>query len=234
MLFLQYLSKKVESSVIKLDDVTINQSQDNVVLRDVSIAIKNSEFVYLIGKTGSGKSSILKTLYGELKLSKGNGQVVGFDLKTLKRKQIPFLRRKIGIVFQDFQLLMDRNIIENLIFVLKATGNKNKSQNKERALEVLRLVGLEEKAESMPFLLSGGEQQSVAIARSLLNNPDLILADEPTGNLDPETSKEIMTLLKNISKENGTAILMATHDLSMVKEFPARVLGVQEGQLLEL
>ena len=224
----------MESSVIKLDDVTINQSQDNVVLRDVSLSIKNSEFVYLIGKTGSGKSSILKTLYGELKLSKGNGQVVGFDLKTLKRKQIPFLRRKIGIVFQDFQLLMDRNIIENLIFVLKATGNKNKSQNKERALEVLRLVGLEEKAESMPFLLSGGEQQSVAIARSLLNNPDLILADEPTGNLDPETSKEIMTLLKNISKENGTAILMATHDLSMVKEFPARVLGVQEGQLLEL
>ena len=228
------MSKKVESSVIKLDDVTINQSQDNVVLRDVSLSIKNSEFVYLIGKTGSGKSSILKTLYGELKLSKGNGQVVGFDLKTLKRKQIPFLRRKIGIVFQDFQLLMDRNIIENLIFVLKATGNRNKSQNKERALEVLRLVGLEEKAESMPFLLSGGEQQSVAIARSLLNNPDLILADEPTGNLDPETSKEIMTLLKNISKENGTAILMATHDLSMVKEFPARVLGVQEGQLLEL
>lgn len=228
------MSKKVESSVIILDDVTINQSQDNVVLRDVSLSMKNSEFVYLIGKTGSGKSSILKTLYGELKLSKGNGQVVGFDLKTLKRKQIPFLRRKIGIVFQDFQLLMDRNIIENLIFVLKATGNKNKSQNKKRALEVLRLVGLEEKAESMPFLLSGGEQQSVAIARSLLNNPDLILADEPTGNLDPETSKEIMTLLKNISKENGTAILMATHDLSMVKEFPARVLGVQEGQLLEL
>ena len=228
------MSKKVESSVVKLDDVTINQSQNNVVLSDVSLVIKNAEFVYLIGKTGSGKSSILKTLYGELKLSNGSGKVVGFDLKTLKRKQIPLLRRKIGIVFQDFQLLMDRSVLENLIFVLKATGNKKKSKNKERALEVLRLVGLEEKAESMPFLLSGGEQQRVAIARSLLNNPDLILADEPTGNLDPETSKEIMTLLKSVSKENGTAVLMATHDLSMVKEFPARTLGVQEGKLLEL
>ena len=224
----------MESSVIKLDNVTINQSQNNVVLNDVSLVVKRAEFVYLIGKTGSGKSSILKTLYGELKLSSGSGQVVGFDLKTLKRKQIPLLRRKIGIVFQDFKLLMDESVIENLMFVLRATGNKKKSQNKERALEVLRLVGLEEKAESMPFLLSGGEQQSVAIARSLLNNPDLILADEPTGNLDPETSKEIMTLLKNISKENGTAVLMATHDLSMVKEFPARVLGVQNGELLEL
>ncbi len=228
------MSKKVESSVIKLDNVTINQSQNNVVLNDVSLVVKRAEFVYLIGKTGSGKSSILKTLYGELKLSSGSGQVVGFDLKTLKRKQIPLLRRKIGIVFQDFKLLMDESVIENLMFVLRATGNKKKSQNKERALEVLRLVGLEEKAESMPFLLSGGEQQSVAIARSLLNNPDLILADEPTGNLDPETSKEIMTLLKSISKENGTAVLMATHDLSMVKEFPARVLGVQNGELLEL
>ncbi len=222
------------SFVINLEEITIHQSQNNKVLKDVSLKVNQGEFVYLIGKTGSGKSSVLKLLYGELGVVNGEGSVVGFDLNKLKRKQIPFLRRKIGIVFQDFQLLMDRSIVHNMLFVLKATGNKNKKENEQRAIEALSLVGMETKLNEMPFLLSGGEQQRVAIARALLNEPELILADEPTGNLDPETSQEIMRLLKKLSKEENTAILMATHDLSMVNKFPGRTIEVKKGELHEL
>ena len=222
------------SFVINLEEITIHQSQNNKVLKDVSLKVNQGEFVYLIGKTGSGKSSVLKLLYGELGVVNGEGSVVGFDLNKLKRKQIPFLRRKIGIVFQDFQLLMDRSIVHNMLFVLKATGNKNKKENEQRAIEALSLVGMETKLNEMPFLLSGGEQQRVAIARALLNKPELILADEPTGNLDPETSQEIMRLLKKLSKEENTAILMATHDLSMVNKFPGRTIEVKKGELHEL
>lgn len=222
------------TSVVNLNQVTINQSQNNKIVKDVSLKVEKGEFVYLIGKTGSGKSSVLKVLYGELNLDKGQGQVVGFDLKKIKKREIPFLRRKIGIVFQDFQLLSDRSVAQNLLFVLKATGNKKKKENDQRVLEVLRLVGMESKLNEMPFLLSGGEQQRVAIARALLNRPGLILADEPTGNLDPETSEGIMRLLKSLSKEENTAVLMATHDLSMINKFPGRTIEVQDGKLKEI
>ena len=231
---LRYLLKKRMSFVINLEEITINQSQNNKVLKDVSLKVNKGEFVYLIGKTGSGKSSVLKVLYGELNLVNGSGSVVDFDLNKIKRKQIPFLRRKIGIVFQDFQLLLDRSIVHNMLFVLGATGNKNKKQNEQRAIEALRLVGMETKLNQMPYLLSGGEQQRVAIARALLNKPELILADEPTGNLDPETSEEIMQLLTTLSKEENTAVLMATHDLSMVNKFPRRTIEVKNGELHEL
>ncbi len=222
------------TSVVNLNQVTINQSQNNKIVKDVSLKVEKGEFVYLIGKTGSGKSSVLKVLYGELNLDKGQGQVVGFDLTKMKKREIPFLRRKIGIVFQDFQLLSDRSVAQNLLFVLKATGNKKKKENDQRVLEVLRLVGMESKLNEMPFLLSGGEQQRVAIARALLNRPELILADEPTGNLDPETSEGIMRLLKALSKEENTAVLMATHDLSMINKFPGRTIEVQDGKLKEI
>lgn len=203
------------------------------VLQDINVTIAQKEFVYLIGKTGTGKSSFLKTLYGELSLIDGTGSVAGFDLKTLRKKDIPLLRRKIGIVFQDFQLLMDRSVMKNLLFVLKATDWKNKRLMEDRALEVLRMVGVEEKAYRMPHELSGGEQQRVAIARALLNQPELILADEPTGNLDPETSEEIMKLLIAIAQE-GTSILMATHDLNLVEKFHGRVLRVEDGTIKEI
>jgi cell division transport system ATP-binding protein len=196
--------------------------------------LNETEFAYLIGKTGSGKSSLLKILYGELPLTEGNGSVAGFDLKNLKRKEVPMLRRKIGIVFQDFQLLMDRTVIQNMIFVLGATGWKDKTLIQKRALSVLQLVGVEQKANAMPHALSGGEQQRVAIARALLNQPELLLADEPTGNLDPETSEEIMHLLIAVAQEEKSAILMATHDLNMVKKFPARVLRVGNGSVTEV
>ena len=196
--------------------------------------MNETEFAYLIGKTGSGKSSLLKILYGELPLTEGNGSVAGFDLKNLKRKDVPMLRRKIGIVFQDFQLLMDRTVIQNMIFVLGATGWKDKTLIQKRALSVLQLVGVEQKANAMPHALSGGEQQRVAIARALLNQPELLLADEPTGNLDPETSEEIMHLLIAVAKEEKSAILMATHDLNMVKKFPAKVLRVGNGSVTEV
>lgn len=219
-------------SVIKIFEAKIYQ-QKNLVLSDINVALNPGEFVYLIGKTGSGKSSFLKTLYGEIPLKEGNGTVADFDLTQLKPKQIPYLRRKIGIVFQDFQLLMDRTVMKNLLFVLKSTGWKKKKEMEKRALEVLRMVGIESKANEMPHKLSGGEQQRVSIARALLNTPALILADEPTGNLDPETSEEIMRLLLAIAKE-GTAVLMATHNLNLVEKFQGRVLRVNNQTIKEM
>lgn len=221
------------SAVIELNQVNIYQSK-KLILENVNLTLNETEFAYLIGKTGSGKSSLLKILYGELLLTEGNGSVAGFDLKNLKRKDVPMLRRKIGIVFQDFQLLMDRTVIQNMIFVLGATGWKDKTLIQKRALSVLQLVGVEQKANAMPHALSGGEQQRVAIARALLNQPELLLADEPTGNLDPETSEEIMHLLIAVAKEEKSAILMATHDLNMVKKFPAKVLRVGNGSVTEV
>ena len=203
------------------------------VLREINVQVAPKEFVYLIGKTGTGKSSFLKALYGELKLEEGSGNVAGFDLTKLKKKDIPNLRRKIGIVFQDFQLLMDRSVMKNLHFVMRSTGWKKKNLMNERALDVLKMVGLSEKASRMPHELSGGEQQRIAIARALINSPELILADEPTGNLDPETSEEIMKLLIAIAGE-GTSLLMATHDMSLVEKFPGRVLRVEDNTIKEI
>jgi len=206
---------------------------DNIVLKDVNIHLEKGEFVYLIGKTGAGKSSLLKTLYGEVKLSKGEGEVADFKLQGLHRKDIPFLRRQLGIVFQDFQLLSDRNVYENLYFVMRSTGWKNKPEIKKRAEEVLRLVGLDHLGPKMPHQLSGGEQQRVAIARALVNNPKFILADEPTGNLDPETSREVLAVLMAIAKE-GTSVLMATHDMSIMEQFPSRTMKVENQTVVEL
>jgi cell division transport system ATP-binding protein len=220
------------SNVIALAAANIYQ-QDQLILSNVQLELAAQSFAYLIGKTGSGKSSLLKTLYAEIPLVEGEGEVCGYELKGLKRKDIPFLRRKIGIVFQDFQLLTDRNVIDNLKFVLGATGWKDKKLMEQRALNCLQLVGIEQKAHSFPHMLSGGEQQRVSIARALLNQPALILADEPTGNLDPETSKEIMELLLAVAKEENTAILMATHDMQMVRHYPGRILEVLDGHLVE-
>jgi cell division transport system ATP-binding protein len=204
-----------------------------VVLKEVNLHLEKGEFVYLIGKTGAGKSSLLKTLYGELLLDAGEGKIADFDLHTLKRKDVPFLRRKLGIVFQDFQLLPDRSVFENLYFVMRATGWQSKKEIKQRAQDVLDLVGLENKGVKMPNQLSGGEQQRVSIARALVNNPAFILADEPTGNLDPETSKEIMLVLMAIAKE-GTSVLMATHDISIMEQFPSRTIRVENQTVREL
>jgi cell division transport system ATP-binding protein len=204
------------------------------VLRNVNVEIHTDEFVYLIGKTGSGKSSLLKALYGELTLDEGTGSVAGFNIVTLRRKEIPDLRRSIGIVFQDFQLLTDRSVQQNLLFVMGASGWTDKRLMNARAEEVLGMVGLRGKGNSMPFALSGGEQQRVSIARALLNKPKLILADEPTGNLDPETSGEIMELLIAVAKEQGASVLMATHDMSMVEKFPGRILKVEDGTVREI
>lgn len=219
--------------VIHIKNGEISQKKV-VVLKNIDLDVKANEFIYLIGKTGSGKSSLLKTLYGELKLSNGEGSVVGFDLNKLKKKDIPKLRRNLGIVFQDFQLLTDRSVKQNLMFVMGASGWKDKKAKEKRAKEVLQLVGLETKMDVMPFALSGGEQQRVAIARSLINSPSLILADEPTGNLDPETSEEIMRLLLAISREANTAVLMATHDMSMVEKYPGRILRVEDQTIKEV
>jgi cell division transport system ATP-binding protein len=217
-------------TIIQLENLAVFQ-KENLILSDVNISIEKGEFVYLIGKTGTGKTSLLKTLYADLPVLEGNARVADYDLKTLKTKDIPFLRRKLGIVFQDFQLLIDRSIKENLIFVLKATGWKDKKAMDDRIQEVLDKVGLGTKGFKMPHQLSGGEQQRVAIARALLNHPELILADEPTGNLDPETSEEIIKLLIDISKA-GRAVLMASHDFMMIEKFPSRTLRCEGGKVL--
>ncbi|MCW3086479.1 MAG: Phosphonate transporter ATP-binding protein [Bacteroidetes bacterium] len=218
-------------SIISLDKVSIFQKH-NLVLTNVTLNVDKGEFVYLLGKTGSGKSSLLKTLYADLNLTEGAATVAGFDLKTIKRKDIPFLRRKLGIVFQDFQLLTDRSVNDNLLFVLKATGWKDKAAMQKRMQEVLDKVNLNTKGFKMPHELSGGEQQRVSIARALLNDPELILADEPTGNLDPETSEGIMNLLMEISK-NGRAVLIATHDIMMFDKFPSRTIKCENGKLVD-
>ena len=217
-------------AVVSLSELSIFQKQ-NLVLANVHLQILEGEFVYLIGKTGSGKSSLLKTLYAELPALDGKADVAGFDLRKLKPVQVPFLRRRLGIVFQDFQLLFDRSVGDNLAFVLKATCWKNKKDIDDRILEVLDEVGLSAKRNKLPHQLSGGEQQRVAIARALLNKPLLILADEPTGNLDPETSNEIMRLLFRIS-ESGQAVLMATHNYNLIHKFPSRIIKCEEGAVI--
>lgn len=219
--------------IIELKSATILQNNEPV-LQSVDFQLTENEMVYLIGKTGTGKSSLLKTLYGELPLTEGQGTVVDFDLRTLKRKQIPFLRRKIGIVFQDFQLLMDRTVMKNLVFVMQSTGWTNMALMEKRAMDVMELVGIAHKANQMPFKLSGGEQQRVSIARALVNHPQLILADEPTGNLDAETSEEIMRLIMAVAQEEKSAVFMATHDMTIVEKFPGRVMRIENGTLKEV
>lgn len=222
----------MSQSIIELKNVNIYQSE-TLILGNVNISVDKGEFVYLVGKTGTGKSSLLKTLYGDLPLTSGEGWVVGHNLKDLDWKKVPFLRRNLGVVFQDFQLLTDRNVNENLKFVLKATGWKDEKLMDEKIADVLDKVGLKTKGFKMPFELSGGEQQRVDIARALLNSPKLILADEPTGNLDPETSDEIMQLLFHISRDYGTAIVMATHDYIVINKFPARTIKTEAGKVLD-
>ncbi len=222
----------MSEAVLSLKNVTIYQDK-NPVLTDVNIEVQKGEFIYLIGRTGSGKSSFLKTLYADLALTTGEGSIVDYNLATLKEKEIPYLRRKLGIVFQDFKLLPDRNIKENLLFVLKATGWAEKAEMELKIEEVLDKVGMKGFAPKMPHQLSGGEQQRVGIARALLNDPELILADEPTGNLDPQTSLEIMEVLKKIN-ENGKTILMATHDYALVLKYPAKTMKFDEGKVFEV
>lgn len=215
--------------ILRLTNATINQGS-KVILDDVDLHIKQGDFQYLIGSTGSGKSSLLKTLYGDLPLKKGTGVICDMQLEQVKENDIPTLRRRLGIVFQDFQLLTDRSVFENLRFVLQATGWKSKKEIQNKIAEVLSKVGMENKESQMPHQLSGGEQQRIAIARALLNDPQLILADEPTGNLDPSTSEEIMILLEEISN-SGRAILMATHDYSLILKFPHETLKCENGQV---
>jgi cell division transport system ATP-binding protein len=216
--------------IVEIKNVNIYQS-NNLILSNVNLTVNQGEFVYLVGKTGTGKSSLLKTLYGELPLTEGEGTVVGFNLSEMDWKKVPYLRRSIGVVFQDFQLLTDRTVNENLKFVLKATGWKDENLINEKINDVLDKVGLKSKGFKMPFEMSGGEQQRVDIARALLNSPKLILADEPTGNLDPETSDEIMSLLIQVSKDYNTAVIMATHDFMVIKKFPARTVKTEGGKV---
>lgn len=222
----------MSEAVLSLKNATIFQEK-NPVLTDINIEVQKGEFIYLIGRTGSGKSSFLKTLYADLPLTQGEGSIVDYNLATLKEKEIPYLRRKLGIVFQDFKLLPDRSIKENLLFVLKATGWAEKAEMELKIEEVLDKVGMKGFAPKMPHQLSGGEQQRIGIARALLNDPELILADEPTGNLDPQTSIEIMEVLKKIH-ENGKTILMATHDYALVLKYPSKTLKFDEGKIFEV
>ena len=218
--------------VLSLKNASIFQ-RENLILTDVSVTVEKGEFVYLIGKTGTGKSSFMKTLYGDLILQKGEGHIVGYDLSELKEEDIPFLRRKLGVVFQDFKLLNDRTVKDNLLFVLNATGWTDKSAMESKMEDVLDKVGMKTKAFKYPYQLSGGEQQRVAIARALLNDPELILADEPTGNLDPQTSVEVMEVLQEINK-NGNTILMATHDYALLLKYPSKTLKCADSQVFEV
>ncbi len=222
----------MSNTVLYLKDAAIYQ-RETLILSEVNIEIQKGEFVYLIGKTGTGKSSFMKTLYGDLPLTEGEGSIVDYDLRTLKEKDIPFLRRKLGVVFQDFKLLNDRNVNDNLLFVLKATGWKDKAAMNSKIEEVLNKVGMGTKGFKNPYQLSGGEQQRIAIARALLNDPELILADEPTGNLDPQTSVEIMEVLQQISK-NGKTILMATHDYALLLKYPSKTLKCDGQKVFEV
>lgn len=222
----------MSDTVLKLKNASIYQG-NSLILKDVNVDINKGDFVYLIGKTGSGKSSFMKTLYGDLQLNEGEGSIVDYNLRTLKEKDIPFLRRKLGIVFQDFKLLPDRTINDNLLFVLKATGWKDKTEMNTRIEEVLDKVDMKTTGFKFPHELSGGEQQRIAIARSLLNDPELILADEPTGNLDPQTSIEVMKVLLDINK-NGNTILMATHDYALLLKYPSKTLKCDENKVFEV
>ncbi|MEO0060071.1 MAG: hypothetical protein RLZZ312_1718 [Bacteroidota bacterium] len=220
------------TAILALKNVTIYQDK-NAVLKDISLEVKSGEFIYLIGKTGSGKSSFMKTLYGDLPLTDGQAHVVDYDLKGLKERDIPFLRRKIGIVFQDFKLLPDRSVKDNMLFVLKATGWTDLGLMQNKIDEVLDKVDMKNLLNKMPHQLSGGEQQCVAIARALLNDPELILADEPTGNLDPETSKEVMEVLKKVNQA-GKTVIMATHDYALLMKFPSKTLKCENGIIFEV
>tara|TARA_B100000989_G_C19455510_1_gene433829 strand:- start:27 stop:713 length:687 start_codon:yes stop_codon:yes gene_type:complete len=222
----------MQNMVVSLQDAVV-KNENQVVLSHINFKVVNGDFIFLIGKTGTGKSSLLKVLYGDLPLSDGNGSILGYDLVKLKDRDIPYLRRKLGVVFQDFKLLTDRTIFDNLAFVLKATGWSSKEKINTRVSEVLSMVNVGSDFKKFPFELSGGEQQRVAIARALLNNPELIIADEPTGNLDPETSQEIMSLFKELHK-SGISIIMATHDYNMIIKFPGKIFQCKDGKIQEV